>query len=247
MAEAPCDLCGYSPALYELDADATSTAAMGSYLVTAAAEDLPDDALHTEHDGTTIATLVASVRSFEGDTLATAHHGLHTMAQIGVLRAALGHGPTPATGEVTGLHASGGGVPKVASESVQIDRSGVVGDVQSDRKHHGRPLQALCLWSADTIAQLNAEGHPVAAGMAGENITVSGADWPSMRPGSLIHVGTIPVLISAHATPCAKIAAGFVERNHVRVDHDEHPGWSRLYGIPLATGSVAVGDPISVG
>ena len=245
--DTPCELCGFSASHYGFESDLTSTQVVGPLVAAAAAEGLRDDELNAEHEGTSIASLLASLDSATGDDYERAHYGLHTMAQVGELRHALGHGPVAGTGEVTGLHVSNGGVPKTAVDSVQITRTGVADDVQKDRIHHGRPLQALCLWSSDVIAALNAEGHPVTAGLAGENITVSGLDWASLRPGSRITVGTIPVLLSAHATPCSKIADGFIDRNFRRVDHDEQPGWSRLYGIPLAEGTVSIGDTVSVG
>lgn len=242
-----CEQCGFSASQYGLESDLTSTARIGPLMAAAAAEGLSDDQLNAEHEGTSIASLLASLDSATGDDYDRAHHGLHTMAQVGELRDALGHGPVPGTGEITGLHLSNGGVPKTAVDSVQVTSSGVSGDVQSNRIHHGRPLQALCLWSSDVIAALNAEGHSVTAGLAGENITVSGVDWASLRPGSRITVGNVAVLLSAHATPCSKIADGFVDRNFARVDHDEQPGWSRLYGIPLSDGTLSIGDTVKIG
>jgi len=243
----PCELCGFASSLYDLETDITSTAGLVKHVVAAAAEGLDPEQLDATHDGTSIAELIASVDAFDGNDLDTAHHGLHAMAHIGVLRHELGHGPTAAEGHVVGLHASGGGVPKAPIASAEITRSGVVGDVQKNRIHHGRPLQAVCLWSADVIEALNADGHPVEPGWAGENITIAGVDWASLRPGSRLVVGGIPMLISSHATPCSKIAEGFTDRAFNRVDHDDHPGWSRLYAIPLAEGTIAVGDAVSVG
>ena len=86
-------------------------------------------------------------------------------------------------GSVIALHRSGGGVPKDPVTEVEVSWSGVVGDVQADRRHHGRPFQALCLWSADVIDALVAEGHPVYPGAAGENITVEGVRVGHAAPG----------------------------------------------------------------
>ena len=65
-------------------------------------------------------------------------------------------------------------------------RRGLTG--KHDRLHHGRPLQAVCLWSQDVIDALRDEGHPIRAGAAGENLTVSGIDWDTIRPG-VRHLG----------------------------------------------------------
>ena len=97
------------------------------------------------------------------------------------------------------------------------------------------------------MAALNDEGHPIAPGVAGENITVSGIDWVSLRPGSRVTVAGIPILLSSYAVPCSKVGPGFVDNNFRRILHSEHDGWSRLYGIPLSEGKVDLGDSVSVG
>ena len=96
----------------------------------------------------------------------------------------------------------------------------------------------------DVMEALRAEGHTIQPGWAGENITVEGIDWSRLRPGSRVEVGDIPVLITAHAVPCSKIADGFTDRNFNRVLHERHPGFSRLYGTPLGSGVIEVGDTV---
>ena len=174
------------------------------------------------------------------------HDAVHHLHDVGRIRVALGDGVAHQIGRVTHLAVSGGGVPKVGVDGFDIGWSGAAGDVQGDRRHHGRPFQALCLWSADVIAELRAEGHPVAAGSAGENVTVAGVDWASLRAGTVVRIGTAVAEISSHATPCAKNAGWFRERQFRRIDHDEHPGWSRLYATVLEPGAVWVGDPFEV-
>ena len=174
------------------------------------------------------------------------HDGLHHLADIGRIRHRLGHGAHTDTGTVVRLNISDGGVPKQAVDSVAVAPTGVAGDSQSDRRHHGRPVQAVCLWSADVIAALRADGHPIDAGNAGENITVAGVDWAALRPGVRIDVGPVPMLISAHAVPCSKNAQWFSDRDFNRILHDQHPGFSRLYAIPLNSGDVTVGDRVTV-
>ena len=242
-----CELCGFDPALYSVESDTLSTAALAPDIVADAAAGLSSEQRSDSSvGGSSIDDLITSVDNFAGDPLETAHHGLHTVAEIGAIRAAIGAGPRPGNGEVTGLHLSNGGVPKTAVELVDVTASGVAGDVQNNRIHHGRPLQALCLWSADVIAALNEEGHPITPGVAGENITVSGIDWASLGPGSKITVARIPVLLSAYAVPCSKVGPGFIDNNFRRILHTEHDGWSRLYGIPLGSGKLSIGDGVSV-
>ncbi|HVN50952.1 MAG TPA: MOSC domain-containing protein, partial [Acidimicrobiales bacterium] len=174
------------------------------------------------------------------------HDATHHLHDVGRIRVALGDGVASQVGTVTHLAVSGGGVPKQGVDRFDVGWDGAAGDRQSDRRHHGRPFQALCLWSDDVIAVLRSEGHPIEAGSAGENITVAGIDWASLRPGTRLRIGSVLAEISSHATPCAKNAAWFHDRRFRRIDHDEHPGWSRLYATVLEPGSVAVGDPFEV-
>ena len=175
------------------------------------------------------------------------HDGLHHLADIGSVRQRLGYGPRPRTGSVRALHVSSGGVPKNSVDEAHITGHGLDGDAQADRRHHGRPVQAVCLWSTEVIEALQAAGHPIHPGAAGENITLDGLDWSELLPGSRITVGAVPLLISAHAIPCAKNAQWFSDRDFNRILHDRSPGSSRLYAIPLTTGTVAVGDVAATG
>jgi len=76
------------------------------------------------------------------------HEGQHQLKEIGRVRHHFGRGARSQTGSVSGLHISDGGVPKRPVNSTVIDATGVDGDTQSDRRHHGRPVQAVCLWTS---------------------------------------------------------------------------------------------------
>ena len=53
---------------------------------------------------------------------------------------------------------------------------------------------------------------------AGENITVSGIDWATIRPGTQLLVGDVLAEISAWATPCKKNAQWFADRDFNRIE-----------------------------
>ena len=57
-------------------------------------------------------------------------------------------------GVVHRIHVSDGGVPKLPVDAADIGLRGVAGDRQQNRKHHGAPWQALCLWSLEVIQEL---------------------------------------------------------------------------------------------
>lgn len=174
------------------------------------------------------------------------HHLMHGLSSIADVRRAADDAVAQQHGTIAQLNQSTGGVPKTAVDSAVVGRRGVDGDVQTARVHHGRPWQALCLWSSEVIDALAADGHPVAAGSAGENITVSGIDWSSLRAGTIIDIGEVRCQLSAPAEPCSKNAQWFTDGAISLMDHDLHPGQSRWYASVLRTGSIAPGDQIVV-
>lgn len=157
------------------------------------------------------------------------------------LRAA-GQLPAQAMGTVAQLSVSQGGLPKTAVERVEIEWRGVVGDRQATRVHHGRPWQALSLWSTEVIDALHAQGHPIAPGLAGENITVSGLPWPDVRAGVRLRIGEVLCEISAYALPCYQNKPWFMHGEFDVMNH-ERGDVSRVYATVLEPGSITVGQP----
>lgn len=149
-------------------------------------------------------------------------------------------------GSLEQINRSDGGVPKKPVAGAEIDHGGVVGDAQAARIHHGRPWQALCLWSADVIDEIAAEGHPIRAGAAGENITIRGIDWGVLRAGTILDIGSVRCQISAPAEPCTKNSRWFVDGAIDRMDHVENPGSSRWYASVVRPGSISTGAAVVV-
>jgi MOSC domain-containing protein YiiM len=167
----------------------------------------------------------------------TLHDAGDVLRQSGAL-------PATATGHVDHLHRSDGGVPKTSVDTVEIDLGGVVGDRQATRRHHGRPWQALCLWSSAVIDHLAAQGHPIDHGYAGENVTIGGLDWASVRSGVQLRIGSDALAeVSVFALPCVANAAWFADRDFEHMHHDRGPV-SRVYATVLQGGLVSVGDPV---
>jgi MOSC domain-containing protein YiiM len=148
-------------------------------------------------------------------------------------------------GTVARINISPGGVPKHAVANAEVAVEGLVGDWQSDRKLHGGPDRAVCLWSLEVIEILQREGHPVTPGSTGENLTVSGLDWATLVPGSRLHIGREVVLeITSYTTPCRTIWGSFRFRRYGRISQKRAPGQSRLYARVLQPGTIVTGDPI---
>src|SRR3954449_11241551 len=94
---------------------------------------------------------------------------------------AAGQLPARAEGIVEQLSVSPGGLPKLPIDPAEVTWSGMVGDRQATRLHHGRAWQALCIWSSEVIDELGAAGHAIGPGRAGENITIRGLPWNEVR------------------------------------------------------------------
>lgn len=158
------------------------------------------------------------------------------------LRLAGAYGPA-ATGEVAGLFRGDGGTPKDPVATVEVGFDGVAGDRQADRSNHGRPWQALCLWSAEVIDAFAADGHPLAPGRAGENVTIAGLDWARVVPGVQLRVGEVLAEASAYAVPCRKNADWFRDGRFDAMHH-RHGPVSRVYATVLEPGTVRLGDAV---
>ena len=148
-------------------------------------------------------------------------------------------------GVVSGLHASGGGVPKLPIDSATVGWSGVEGDRQGSRVHHGRPWQALCLWSDEVIAGFAAQGHPLRPGYAGENITVRGLPWEWARPGANVTIGSVEATLTAYAIPCSQNAAWFANGDFELMSHERGPV-SRIYAQVDRPGVITLGDSLTL-
>ena len=175
------------------------------------------------------------------------HDSSHHLADVARGLHSLGAGAPQSAGAVAGLFASGGGVPKTPIAEAIVGYRGVDGDRQFSREHHGRVWQALCLWSADIVERFQGEGHPIALGNVGENVSIGGIDWSTLRPGTRIAIGDdVLVEVSAYATPCKKNAAWFLEGDFNRMNHDREPGVSRIYASVLRDGVIRPNDLVIV-
>lgn len=150
-------------------------------------------------------------------------------------------------GSIVQLSVSPGGVPKRAIAEARITRDGLEGDAQRDREHHGGPERAVCLFPIEAIHALIVEGHTVAPGALGENVTTEGLDWTAVAPGVHLLLGDRVLLqISKYTSPCFNLAPLFRGRDFSRVSQKRHPGWSRVYARVLAGGRVRPGDSIRI-
>ena len=150
-------------------------------------------------------------------------------------------------GVLASINRSGGGVPKGRVNDAKVSRLGLLGDTQNDKKHHGGPERAVCVYSLERIHALQQEGHPIDVGTAGENVTLEGVDWDLVVPGARIKLGDEVVLeVASFTSPCKTIKESFIDGKFVRISQKLHPGWSRVYARVIAEGEIRTGDHVEV-
>jgi MOSC domain-containing protein YiiM len=151
------------------------------------------------------------------------------------------------TGAVASVNISSGGVPKRRISGVKLSQSGLQGDAQNDKKHHGGPERAVCVYALELIESLQREGHPIDVGTAGENLTVQGIEWIRVVPGVRLRVGDHVLLeVASFTNPCKTIKGSFTDGKFVRIAQSIHPGWSRVYARVLEEGEVRIGDHVEL-
>jgi len=137
-----------------------------------------------------------------------------------------------------------GGVPKTAIPTAWVTTEGLEGDSHRYR-HHGGQERAVCLYSIEAIEWLRTEGHSIAPGSIGENVTVQGLDWSAVVPGSHLLLGEQVLLeVTRYTTPCRTITGVFKDGDVARVSQKTHPGWSRVCARVLVDGVIRRDDPV---
>lgn len=141
------------------------------------------------------------------------------------------------------LSRSPGGVPKLPVREARADLLGLEGDGHAHPKIHGGPERALCLYSLEVIAELQAQGHPIWPGSVGENVTITGFEWPSLAAGARLALGPdVLVELTRVAAPCKQIVESFSDRNSKRL---AAPALGRWYARVLAPGVLRVGMTVA--
>ena len=112
----------------------------------------------------------------------------------------------PPRGTLVQLNVSKGGMPKLPVLFARVSVEGVAGDWQKNRKYHGGPDRAVCLFSEELYAWLRAEhGIDLANGAVGENFTTRGIDLMSLNQGDQLRVGECLIELTAVRAPCRNL------------------------------------------
>jgi MOSC domain-containing protein YiiM len=150
-------------------------------------------------------------------------------------------------GHIVQINISQGGVPKLPVTTAEVTVAGLVGDRQKNLKYHGGPDRAICLWALEVIEALQQEGHTVASGSTGENVTLAGLDWATLTPGTRLQLGEwLQIEITDYTTPCHQLKPWFTDGRFKRISQKHHPGSSRLYARVLTEGKISVEDTVVI-
>ena len=140
-----------------------------------------------------------------------------------------------------------GGVPKLPVRATTLRLDGVEGDYNRFRteKRNNDAGRAVCIFSLERIHDLQREGHPIEIGTTGENLTIEGLDWPTLKVGMKFKVGGATIELSEPCAPCSVISESFKEQKFSRIDHNLEMGWSRWLASVVDEGVVIPGDAVS--
>ena len=141
------------------------------------------------------------------------------------------------------------GLPKPEVNEARLSRYGIEGDynVYRQTRRGGDPDMALLLIPLETLEEIRREGWPVAPGDLGENVTVSGLPYESLRPPRKLRLGKVLIQTTRACEPCdnlfelpyvgASRGAAFLKALLGR------RGW---YARVLEEGLLHKGDPIEL-
>ncbi len=150
-------------------------------------------------------------------------------------------------GRLVQVNVSAGGVPKLPVRAARITAAGVEGDRQREVTVHGGPHRAVSLLGIEAIRRVAAEGHPIAPGTTGENLTTSGFDVSALAPGTRLSIGAEVVLeLGLPANPCRTIRHSFADLRFGRLSTKVHAADSRMYARVIRAGVVRPGDAITL-
>ena len=132
---------------------------------------------------------------------------------------------------------------------VGVTRTGMSGDEQGDRKHHGGPEKAIHHYAHDHYARWRTEfpelvRHLETPGAFGENISTAGLTETEVCIGDVFRLGTARVQVSQARQPCWRLNERFGLADMARrVQKSGRTGW---YYRVLEEGRVQEGDVLEL-
>ncbi|TQR28838.1 MOSC domain-containing protein [Lysinibacillus sphaericus] len=98
------------------------------------------------------------------------------------------------------------GIEKRKVQEVYLSARGFEGDDVADKKHHGGPDRAVCLYSAEHYIQWEQElGKPLPTAAFGENLTVTNMLEADICIGDIYKIGDAVIQVTQGRVPCSTI------------------------------------------
>ena len=129
-------------------------------------------------------------------------------------------------------------MPKLPVRRARVTRDGVDGDWQRNRKYHGGPNRAVCIFSEELYDWLRDKGIDLKNGSVGENFTTRGLDLNALNKGDRLRVGMCLIEITDVRVPCSNLKKWDVDLPELIVGHS---GWVAKV---VEDGEVKPGDAI---
>ena len=158
-----------------------------------------------------------------------------TIVSLNIGRARAGDGPRPWRSAIW---------KQPVLVPLELGPEGLSGDQQANRRVHGGPDKAVCVYSIDHAPWWRETlGAPEwGAGAVGENFTVTGQTETSVCLGDSYEVGTALVQVSQPRSPCRTLARRWGRPDlPKRVVQSGRSGW---YLRVLRDGRVETGVPL---
>jgi MOSC domain-containing protein YiiM len=144
-------------------------------------------------------------------------------------------------GTLVQVNTSNGGMPKLPVLQARVTKDGLEGDWQKNRKYHGGPDRAVCVYSEELYEWLREQGVDVTDGQIGENFTTRGLDLQKLEQGDRLRVGRECVIeITKVRVPCSQLKKWDVDLPELIVGRS---GWVAKV---VEEGVVRPGDSIEV-
>ena len=97
-------------------------------------------------------------------------------------------------------------IEKQVVSDVYLAKQGFEGDDVADKKHHGGPDRAVCLYPAEHYSQWERElGKPLPLAAFGENLTVTNMLEADVCIGDIYKIGEATIQITQGRIPCSTI------------------------------------------
>jgi MOSC domain-containing protein YiiM len=135
--------------------------------------------------------------------------------------------------------------------AARLTRLGLVGDEQADRRFHGGPDQALCVYALEHYPSWEQElGLRLGPGAFSENLTLRGLTEDEVAIGDILGIGppgaapSVEVQISLPRQPCSRLAGKLGVPDLIeRIKRSSRTGF---YLRVLREGEIRQGDAISI-